>query len=132
MTEDTNNHDCAYQVRGLRCKYPGAISPGILGGGPWYCRIHIREQGNAIAWQCLEQSQRDRPEPVAEDRTWLDEHFPMQPQETRQEYNLRCRAKALGAGLGPSTLKGFRVKPVLSLANGPVAIREPGEDMVEL
>lgn len=135
MTDDAD-HTCAYQANGLRCKYPGAISHGILGGGPWYCRIHIREGGNALAWQCLEHSQRyqvpSKPADDLKDLTWLVENFPMRPDETRQEYNLRCRAKALSA------LKGFRPKPVvntdpvrMALALGH-PVREPGEDLVEL
>ena len=127
-TDDDNDRTCAYQSNGLRCKFPGAISHGILGGGPWYCRIHIREGGNALAWQCLEQSQRYQakrpPEDDLEGLTWLTENFPMHPDETRQEYNLRCRAKAMSA------LKGFRPKPVLDTEPG--RMREPGEDLVEL
>ncbi|MDE2022070.1 MAG: hypothetical protein KGI71_04165 [Patescibacteria group bacterium] len=26
---------------GDRCRYPGSISPGTTGGGPWYCREHF-------------------------------------------------------------------------------------------
>ena len=119
---------CAYQANGLRCKFPGSISHGILGGGPWYCRIHIREVGNSLAWQCLEHSQRYQSPVEAKDDikdlTWLAANFPMRPDETRQEYNLRCRAKALSA------LKGFRPKAVVN--SDPVRMREPGEDMEEL
>ncbi len=125
---DHSSRDCAYESNGLRCKYPGAGSHGILGGGPWYCRIHIRDGGNAIAWQCLEQSQHSRtPRPPEDDLkplTWLAENLPMHPGETRQQYNLRCREKALG------TLKGFRVKAVVNTE--PQRMREPGEDLVEL
>ncbi len=127
-SEDHSSRDCAYESNGLRCKYPGANSHGILGGGPWYCRIHIREGGNALAWQCLEQSQTYRqprpPEDDLKEFTWLAENFPMRHDETRQQYNQRCRDKALG------TLKGFRVKAVVN--SGPVRMREPGEDLVEL
>ena len=122
------NHNCAYQSNGLRCKFPGAISHGILGGGPWYCRIHIRDGGNALAWQALEQSQRYQtprpPEDDLEGLTWLTKNFPMNPSETRQEYNLRCRDKSLSA------LKGFRPKAVVN--SEPVRMREPGEDFEEL
>lgn len=120
-----NNIDCAYESNGLRCKYPGAVSHGILGGGPWFCRIHIREGGNALAWQCLEHSQqyRKHPEPKTDDLaefTWLAENFPMLPDETRQQYNMRCRDFAL------SSLKGFKPKTVLSSVAP--RMREPGED----
>lgn len=119
---------CAYQANGLRCKYPGAISHGILGGGPWFCRIHIREGGNALAWQCLEHSQRYQapvePKDDLSGLTWLTEHFPMNPGETRAAYNLRCKAFAL------ARLQCFRPKPVVN--SDPVRMREPGEDCEEL
>ena len=128
MTYSENDRLCAYQANGLRCKYPGAISHGILGGGPWYCRIHIKDRGNLIGNQALDESQRYRnssqPEDDLKDLTWLAANFPMRPDETRQEYNLRCRAKALSA------LKGFRPKAVVN--SDPVRMREPGEDMEEL
>ncbi len=120
---------CAYQANGLRCKYPGSISHGILGGGPWYCRIHIREGGNALAWQCLEHSQRYQapvePKDDLKDLTWLAVNFPMNPGETRAAFDKRCRDYALSA------LKGFKPKPMGGYT-APVRQREPGEDLVEL
>ena len=119
---------CVYENNGRRCKYPGSIALGTLGGGPWYCRIHIKDRGNLIGNQALDESQRYRnssqPEDDLKDLTWLAGNFPMNPSETRQEYNLRCRDKALSA------LKGFRPKAVVN--SEPVRMREPGEDFEEL
>jgi hypothetical protein len=122
--EDRNSHDCAYQVGEMRCQYPGAISLNTTGGGPYYCRVHIRERGTLFARQALEASQGYRAPVVAEDTSWLDENFPMQPGESRQEYCERCRAYAL------SMLGTFRPKPVVNTE--PARIREPGEDLVEM
>ena len=107
-----NSHNCAYQENQLRCRYHGAISDGTTGQGPWYRRLHARDRGSMIASQVLRASQTWRPEPVAEDTTWIDENFPMQAGETQQEYNRRCRDFSLPA------LNGFRPKPVVSNAVG--------------
>ena len=116
---------CAYENSGLRCRFPGSIALGTLGGGPWYCRIHIKDRGNLIGNQALDESQRWKATEPKDDLSWLDENFPMRPGETRQEYNLRCRDYALSA------LKGFKPKPMGGYT-APVRQREPGEDLVEL
>ena len=120
---------CAYENAGQRCQYPGSTSTSTLGGGPYYCRVHINERGTPLAAQALQASRTYlEPRPPEDDLdglTWLAENFPMQPGETRQEYNLRCREKAL------SGLKGFKPKPVVNYdAPVPVRMREPGEDLM--
>ena len=36
---------CAEEIGGERCGYPGAISNGVYGEGPWYCSPHYRLKG---------------------------------------------------------------------------------------
>lgn len=115
-----NNRDCAYQENHLRCRYPGAISSGTTGGGPWFCRIHARDRGSMIASQVLRASQTWCAKSPVEDTPWLDENLPRHEGETQHDYHFRCRDFALPA------LKGFRPKPVLSLSNGPMALGHPG------
>lgn len=123
--QPNSNRDCAYESNGQHCRYPGAVSHGILGGGPWYCRIHIRDGGNAIARQALDHSQHYRqplpPEDDLKALTWLTAHFQMLPRETRPAYNLRCRAKSMG--------KRFEPKRIVN--SEPIRMREPGEDLEE-
>lgn len=136
MSEDHNRHDCSYESAGQRCRYPGAISLGTTGGGPWYCRVHARERGSRFAQQALEQSQSYRAPVVEENLTWLAEKFPMQAGESRGGYNARSRAYAL------SMLGTFRAKPVAgpprAVNTEPVrirqadAVREVGEDAIEV
>lgn len=121
----TENHNCSYQEGSLRCAYPGAISEGTTGQGPWFCRIHARDRGSLIASQVLRASQKWQPKPAVDDLSWLAENYPMRPGESRHDYNLRCRDYAL------SMLKGFKPKPMAGYS-APVRQREPGEDMVEL
>lgn len=33
---------CEAEVDGARCGYPGAMSNGLHGGGPWWCAAHFR------------------------------------------------------------------------------------------
>ena len=124
--DDRDSHDCAYQTGSMRCRFPGSISHGTNGGGPWYCRVHARELGNQIARQCLQESQTYReprpPEDDLKEFTWLAANFPMRAGETRQAYNLRCRTKSMGAG--------FEMKRMVN--SEPTRMREPGEDMCEL
>ena len=105
MTDE--NHNCAYQENQLRCRYPGAISNGTTGQGPWFCRIHARDRGSMIASQVLRASQRWESKPAADDFTWLEENFPKRPGETLDEYNMRCKAFAI------SNLKNFNIKPMM-------------------
>ena len=118
------NHNCAYHETHLICRYPGAISEGTNGGGPWFCRIHARDRGSMIASQVLRASQTWFVNPPVDDTSWFDENLPRQAGETQHDYNFRCRDHAL------SMLKGFRPKPVLDTQ--PKRMREPGEDAVEL
>ena len=132
---DTQPFDprCAYENNAERCRYPGSISAGTLGGGPWYCRVHIRERGTQFARQALDASQSYRePPPVTpgdllnddlKELTWLTENFPMNPGETRQEYNMRCKEFAL------SNLRKFSIKPVVS--NAPAKAETKHADLVE-
>lgn len=114
---------CCYESGGLRCRYPGNNSHSILGGGPWYCSVHIAEMGTRFARQAVDESQSWRPPEPAEldPRTdaWFLENFPVMAGETKHEFALRCQAHCR------SMLKGFRFKPVVSM-------REPGEDEQEL
>jgi hypothetical protein len=107
-TSTKANHDCAYQEHHLRCRFPGAISDGTTGQGPFYCRIHARERGTQLAHQCLAQSQTWIPRPVQENLAWLNEHLPHEVDETTAEYNLRRRDFVL------ANLKTFSLKPVVS------------------
>lgn len=128
-------HDCAYEANGMRCKYLGSWASNK--SGPWYCSAHASERNTSFADQVLQESQipprRSPPQPNDDlkDLDWLNENFPMQPGETRQEYNMRCKDKAL------SMLSGFRPKSVVNTDPGPQPAsqpqrsREPGEDMVE-
>jgi len=52
---------CAWTSNGLRCAFPGALSSGTHGEGPWYCRHHfdIRDPGMGAAID--EESQSYRP-----------------------------------------------------------------------
>lgn len=104
----TDTHDCAYQEHQLRCRFPGAISEGTTGQGPFYCRIHAWERGTMMAHQCLDQSQTWLARPAEEDTTWLDQNFPRQPDESQQSYNRRCKQFVL------ADLSRFSLKPVLS------------------
>lgn len=129
--EDVNrDYDCGYESGGLRCRYPGAIGHGGLGGGPCYCRSHIRERGTLFAQQVLEQSQSWRaPDPEHEHdvkmQAWLDENFRMRLGESGHDYAMRCKVCCL------SMMNGFRIKPMHDPA--PVGrMREPGEDLEEL
>ena len=115
-----NPHDCAYHENQLRCRFPGAISNGTTGGGPWFCQVHTRDRGSMIASQVLRASQAWYAKPPVEDTPWLDENLPRHAGETQHDYNFRCRDFALSMALGHPVLKGFRPKPVLSLSNGPV------------
>lgn len=125
---------CCYEASGLRCRYPGNHSLGVLGGGPWYCSVHIANMGTHFARQAVDESQSWRPpDPVELDpRTdaWFLANFPVLPGEDKREFALRCRAHCL------TMLNGFRFKPVMHMALGhPVApghpVREPGEDEQE-
>ena len=111
----TDNHDCAYQENQLRCRFPGAISNGTTGGGPWFCQVHTRDRGSMIASQVLRASQSWYAIPPVEDTTWLDENLPRHAGETQHDYHFRCRDFALPA------LKGFRPKPVVSSGLSPIA-----------
>ena len=40
---------CEYVAGTERCRYPATMSPGTLGGGPWYCRFHFWDRGTSMA-----------------------------------------------------------------------------------
>jgi len=50
VSEATNTLQCAYRDGDNRgCRFPGSCSTNTLGGGPWFCFDHFREQNNAFA-----------------------------------------------------------------------------------
>jgi hypothetical protein len=122
---DRPNHDCAYQERQVRCRFPGAISDGTTGHGAFYCRIHARERGTMIAHQCLDKSQTwNRYATEAENTGWIDENFPREPGESDRDYAGRCKLFAL------AKLQGIRSKPEVS--NGVQPLRRIIERAGEL
>ena len=103
----SDNHDCAFEYRGQRCRNPGSISEGTSGGGTWYCRVHIRVRTGKAALREVELSQIGSAEAPATDKLeWLDKNFPRNAGETDHGYAMRCKALAL------TGLQAFRLKPI--------------------
>lgn len=46
-TRQATRHLCAYTDGMTRCAYPGSVSAGINGNGPWYCYAHFRQRRDA-------------------------------------------------------------------------------------
>ena len=95
---------CAFEYRGERCKNPGSTSDGTGGGGPWFCRFHVRGRNGRAALRELELSQIGASAPEPEKFEWLDKNLPRKPGETDHGYGMRCKAAALAG------LKTFRMK----------------------
>lgn len=128
--DDGNSYACSYESNGMRCRYPGAIGFGGLGGGPLYCSTHIRERGTRFAQQAMEQSQSWRAPDAEHDhdvkmQAWLDQHFPLRSGESGHDYAMRCKVYCL------SMMQGFRIKTMHDPVS-PQRMREPGEDLDEL
>jgi hypothetical protein len=134
---EDHNHDCAYESGGLRCGYPGAIGHGVAGGGPMYCRTHIREQGNHIARQAIEWSLKYRPPSyeidTRNDPTLVALGMAQRDGESDHDHAMRCQGWCM------ARLKRFRFMPVVDAAAPgadwplppPQRMREPGEDLDE-
>lgn len=98
---------CAFEYRGERCKNPGSTSDGTGGGGPWFCRFHVRVRVGRSALRELELSQLAAAEaPAPEKLEWLDKNLPRRAGESDHDYAMRCKAAAL-AGLKTLRLKTF-------------------------
>lgn len=57
LIEKPDYQPCEWQANGTRCKYPGSITSGMLGGGPWYCSAHYGCADPVIGAQIVERSQ---------------------------------------------------------------------------
>lgn len=57
LIEKPDYQPCEWQANGMRCKYPGSLSSGLLGGGPWYCSAHFACADPVIGAQVVERSQ---------------------------------------------------------------------------
>lgn len=47
---------CEWNANGMRCCFPGVMSRGQLGGGPWYCGWHYRCEDGITGAQIVAQS----------------------------------------------------------------------------
>lgn len=77
--EEEGPHEwrCAFTDGRHRCQYPGSISPGQRGGGPWYCNVHFFDRSGPEAIQALEESRsfragdpiraRPKPDPLVQE-----------------------------------------------------------------
>jgi hypothetical protein len=45
---------CFAEAKGLRCNYPGAMSKGMSGGGPWHCAAHFALFGSEFTPEAVE------------------------------------------------------------------------------
>lgn len=150
-----DNHRCEWEADGKRCCYPGVFSRNTVGGGPWYCREHARDDLDPRT--AAQASQAYVPmTPAALRLDWLDRNLPRGAGETIHEYALRCREQARQLGIGEGARRNpFRwAHEILELeragacrggaagvelarkalgirAPEPPAMREPGEDREE-
>ena len=54
---------CEFDDHGQPCGYPGHLSTGTLGTGPWYCRTHF---ARVMGWPAVEASAvREKPLSIA-------------------------------------------------------------------
>jgi len=54
---------CEFNDHGHDCGYPGHLSTGTLGTGPWYCRAHF---ARVMGWPAIEASAvREKPLSIA-------------------------------------------------------------------
>lgn len=52
----TRHGTCEWDANGTRCRFPGSLSHGQLGGGPWYCGWHFRCSDAITGARIVEQS----------------------------------------------------------------------------
>ena len=101
------SHFCEFEVDHSRCGNHGSISNGATGGGPWYCRVHARDQHSPEAVREVELSQITSPSlETPENLDWLDKNLSRRSGENDNGYAMRCKAAAL-AGLKTLRLKTF-------------------------
>jgi hypothetical protein len=56
MLPTSTRGQCEWHANGTQCQFPGSVSHGQLGGGPWYCGWHFRCSDGAAGARIVEQS----------------------------------------------------------------------------
>lgn len=59
-SEKQVDHQCAYEIGGERCRYPGTMSLSTLGEGPWFCRWHFQCESPVMGEKVLQDSRSYR------------------------------------------------------------------------
>lgn len=49
---------CQWTFYGLRCRFPGSLSTSTIGGGPWFCKYHVRTEDLETGKDIAEKSQQ--------------------------------------------------------------------------
>jgi hypothetical protein len=62
---------CDWKAGAKQCRYPGSLSSGVLGSGPWYCSGHFGCTDPVMGTDIVEAS-ADYRHPTAEDRARVD------------------------------------------------------------
>lgn len=62
MTQDFDQPARCTWVAATRCRYPGALSNGTHGSGPWLCLGHFHCSDPSLGAAIVAQSERDHPQ----------------------------------------------------------------------